>query len=118
LIDRSLDLTLSPGTHGMNLRLFRRLRNDVVFLQTVREIRVCDWMGSGVVPTSSAKIEEWLRRGVWPEDGSRDENTWMQIQQLNELIPRMSLMTFTWAFSFSFFSFPSQLLFNSPHASH
>ncbi|KAH0541384.1 hypothetical protein FGG08_004148 [Glutinoglossum americanum] len=78
LIYRILDLTISLGRHDSNMRLFQRLENDPELRRKVREIRIRDWLGSGLTLDKGMIQEDlnWLLTGDRPDDGNRSEDTW------------------------------------------
>jgi hypothetical protein len=62
LIYQTLDLTLGPGSHQKNYRLFQRLSDDSTLGPLIREIHVCDWFASGLMLDHSTIMEttNWL----------------------------------------------------------
>jgi len=92
---------LGPGSHEKNERLFQRLSDDATLGPLVREIHGRDWFASGLMLSNSTIREatNWLQSDFLRNDTSRSDDSWKQFHRLNNLISKLSLRMFGWAYN-------------------
>lgn len=102
LAQRIIDNTVGPLTIGkktsyQNLELFRRLKKDAAFRRRVHHLSIGDWHLSGL---AFDELSPYRPAGYFTEDWSEAERyadqTWPQIEGLIQVLPKLSLASFTW----------------------